>query len=78
MTREEAKQILLEEIEEYIKKEGEDGIALQCPKPSKNSWTWKEYKEAVVNDTDLEGCEDSNPIDTLIDLENWRREHNNK
>ena len=78
MTREEAKQILLEEIEEYIKKEGEDGIALQCPKLGKNSWTWKEYKEAVINDTDLEGCEDSNPIDTLIDLENWRKEHNNK
>ena len=78
MTREEAKQILLEEIEEYIKKEGEDGIALKCPKLGKNSWTWKEYKEAVVNDTDLEGCEDSNPIDTLIDLENWRKEHNNK
>ena len=37
MTREEAKQILLEEIEEYIKKEGEDGIALQCPKPGKKT-----------------------------------------
>ena len=78
MTREEAKQILLEEIKEYIKEEGEDGIALQCPKPGKNSWTWKEYKEAVVNDTDLEGCEDSNPIDTLLDLEEWKKKHNTK
>lgn len=78
MTRIEAQQYLLKEVEKEILEHGEDGIALQCPKLGKNSWTWKEYKEAVVNDTDLEGCEDSNPIDTLLDLDNWRKEHNNK
>lgn len=78
MTREQAKYILLQDVDEEIRNNGEDGIALMCPQPGKNSWTWKEYKEAVMNDTDLEGCEDSNPIDTLLDLENWRKEQNNK
>ena len=78
MTRIEAQQYLLKEVEKEILEHGENGIALQCPKPGKNSWTWKEYKEAVVNDTDLEGCEDSNPIDAFLNLEEWKKKHNNK
>ena len=75
MTRNEAQQIVLKEVENEIKKYGEDGIALLCPKPGKNSWTWKEYKEAVMNDTDLEGCENSNPIDAFLNLEEWKKKH---
>jgi len=66
MTREEAKQILLQQFENDIKKHGEDGIALMSPRVGKDHWTYKECKEAVVNDTDLEDCEDSNPIDALL------------
>ena len=75
MTREQAKQILLKSIEKEIKKYGEDTVAVMSPMPGKNSWTWKEYKEAIINDTDLEGCEDSNPIDSLIRYDEYRLEH---
>lgn len=74
MTREEAKQILLKSVEKEIKKHGEDATAVMSPMPGKNSWTWKEYKEAVVNDTDLEGCKNSNPIDSLLRYEEYRLE----
>ena len=74
MTREQAKQILLKDVEKNIKKFGEDTVAVMSPMPGKNSWTWKEYKEAVINDTDLEGCKDSNPIDMLLDYEEYRLE----
>jgi hypothetical protein len=47
-----------------------------CPQLGKNSWTWKEYKEAVINDTDLENCKDSNPIDAVLNLEKCKKEHN--
>jgi hypothetical protein len=78
MTRIEAQQYLLKEVEKEILEHGEDGIALMCPQPGKNFWTWKEYKEAVINDTDLESCKDSNPIDAVLNLEKWKKEHNNK
>ena len=78
MTRIEAQQYLLKEVEKEILEHGEDGIALMCPQPRKNFWTWKEYKEAVINDTDLENCKDSNPIDAVLNLDKWKKEHNNK
>lgn len=74
MTREQAKQILLKDVEKNIKKFGEDADAILMTRIGKNSWTWKEYKEAVINDTDLEGCKDSNPIDMLLDYEEYRLE----
>lgn len=74
MTREEAKKILLIDIEKSIKKFGEDATAVMSPKVGKNYWTWKEYREAVVNDTDLDDCTDSNPIDTLINYDKYRLE----
>lgn len=74
MTREQAKQILLQQVENDIKRHGEDAIALMSPRVGKDHWTYKEYKEAVVNDTDLEGCEDSNPIDMLLSYEEYRLE----
>ena len=74
MTREQAKKILLKSLEKEIKKHGENTVAVMSPMPGKNSWTYKEYKEAVINDTDLEGCEDSNPIDSLIKYDEYRLE----
>ena len=74
MTREQAKQILLKSVEKEIKMHGEDTIAVMSPMPGKNSWTWKEYKEAILNDTILEGTEDMNPIDSLLRYEDYRLE----
>lgn len=78
MTRKEAQEILLKSVEKEIAKHGEDALAVAMPRKGKNSWTWKEYKEAVINDTDLEGCEYSNPIDSVLRLDKWKKEHNNK
>ena len=75
MTREQAKKILLKSVEKEIKKHGEDAIAVMSPMPGKNSWTWKEYKEAILNDTILEGTEHMNPIDSLLRHEDYRLEH---
>lgn len=74
MTREEAKKILLMEADKEIKKHGEDATAVMSPKIGKDHWTWKEYREAVVNDTNLEDCTDSNPIDMLIRYDEYRLE----
>lgn len=72
MDREEAKRILLKSVEENINKFGEDAYAVMMPRKGKNSWTWKEYKEAVENDTDLAECEDSNPIDSYLGYVAWK------
>ena len=74
MTREQAKKYLLQYVEDSISEHGENGIALLCPKIGKCSWSWKEYKEAVVNDTDLEDCENSNPIDGILKLDKYLKE----
>lgn len=78
MTREEAKRILLKSVEENIKKFGEDADAVMMPMKGKNSWTWKEYKEAVENDTDLAECEDSNPIDSYLRYVAWKEKRDKK
>ena len=72
MDREEAKKILLKSAEEKIKEKGEDAVALMSPRKGKDHWTWKEYKEAVENDTDLAECEDSNPIDSYLRYVEWK------
>ena len=74
MTREQAKKILLIEADKEIKKHGEGTPAVMSPMPGKNSWTWKEYKEAVENDKPLENT-DMNPIDSLLRYEEYRLEH---
>jgi len=63
MTREEAKQIALKEIEEGIRQEGEDAIFMMSPKTGKCSWTYKEARESILEDKCLE---DSNV--NLIDM----------
>ena len=74
MTREQAKQIALKSADDEIQKHGEDAIALMCPKIGKDHWTWKEYKDAIINDTNLEDSE-TNPIDTILNYEKYRIEH---
>ena len=75
ITREEAKKILLESVQKEIKKHGEDAIALMSPCIGKCSWTWKEYKDAVENDTNLENTS-MNPIDTYLRYVAWKEKRN--
>jgi hypothetical protein len=78
MTREEAKKILLESVEKEIRVHGEDAVALMSPRVGKDHWTYKEYKEAVENDTDLAEMKDSNPIDTYLRYVAWKEKRDNK
>ena len=77
MTREEAKEIALWLVNESIKQHGEDGIYVMCPKPGKNSWTYKEAKEAILEDKPLEDS-NNNIIDMIIEYDEYAKKHNIK
>lgn len=65
MTREQAKQIALIELNEMIKKHDIDEIYQMCPKPGKNSWTIREELQAVILDEPLLSL-DHNFIDDVL------------
>ena len=55
MTREEIKNQLLNEIDKAVKKYGGlDEIMCRAPQIGKNSWTWREYRDAVEQDKPME------------------------
>lgn len=70
MTREEAKKKALDCINKGIEEYGEDAPFMSCPMPGKNTWTFKEAKEAVENDISLEGIND-NLIDDILKLDEY-------
>lgn len=69
VTRFQARQKALDCVNEMIKKEGGNAVAVAMPRRGKCSWTWNEYKQAIVDDCDLKDgdkfVEGTNPIDTL-------------
>lgn len=67
MTREEAKQYAIEEVNKEIEQYGEYGIAMRAPCVGKCVWTWGELKTAILNDECLENT-DYNPIDAILGL----------
>ena len=67
MKREQAKEIALTEIKKGMLEYGEDAIFVSAPQPGKNTWTWKEAYESVMNDTCLENTK-HNIIDSIIEL----------
>ena len=72
ITRQQAQQWLLKEIDREIKERGEDYIYMCSPMPCKNSWTLAEYKKAVNNDECLENAH--NPIDDVMQYEKYMQE----
>jgi len=71
ITREEARQIGLKCLEG----KDDDEIYCQAAQPPKNTWTVGEYREALINDTELENYGKwANPIDGLIHLEEYLNE----
>lgn len=72
ITREQAKQIALDYVNKEIENHGEDCIIIEAPMPGKNTWTAKEYKDAIINDTWLENTTE-NPIDAIINFYNWQK-----
>lgn len=74
ISREEAKRQCLEWVDKEILEKGEDSIYCLAPSIGKNSWTLKEYRDAVINDVPMEGCID-NPIDDYLNYIKWKEEH---
>ena len=70
MDRKTAKNILLKQVNKDIEIFGEDAITLASPMKGKNSWTYKEYKQAIVEDKCLENT-NLNPIDTLLEYDKY-------
>jgi len=77
MTREEAKQYALEEVNKEIEQYGEYGIVMRSPCVGKSVWTWGEFKTAILNDECLENTDD-NPIDMILGLHNHLIVHRQK
>ena len=77
MTREEAKQIALKEVEKGIKENGEDAIFMMSPKIGKDCWTWKEAKEAILEDKALEDSGGYNLIDSVLKYDVYLKAKNN-
>ena len=76
ITREQAKQIVLISTKDDMKKNNKtlDDICMMSPKIGRDSWTYREYIEATENDTDLDDCEGSNPIDMMLNYEKYLNE----
>ena len=74
MTREEARQIALKQIEQELKIHGEDDVVTRAPAVGKCSWTYKEYKEAILEDKCLENS-NTNPIDLVLRYDEYAKEH---
>lgn len=75
MTRQEIQKFLIEDFKKQIAEFGENATFCAAPQPGKNTWTLKEALESVENDTELENC-GMNIIDSVIDYQKYRKEHN--
>ena len=76
MTREEVKKQLLNEIDKSAEKHGGlDEIFCKAPQVGKNTWTWREYREAVEQDKPMENLNE-NPIDVYITYLNYVKKSN--
>lgn len=67
VTREESRMKALDCVNEIINQRGGRSIAVHIKRKGKRTWTWNEYKEAIVNDSNLyDGDKEvmgTNPID---------------
>lgn len=76
ITREQAKEFALKSTKDLMTKEGKtlDDMCLFSPKKGKNSWTYREYIEAIEQDKCLEDS-DNNPIDMILNYEKYLNEN---
>lgn len=77
MTREEARQYAIEQVNKEIEQHDENGIAMRAPCVGKCVWTWGEFKTAILNDECLENT-DYNPIDAILGLDKHLIVHRQK
>lgn len=57
-------------LDELNSKFGEDYVVTRCPMPGKNSWTVREYMQAVEEDKPLEN--NTNHVDDFIEYINYK------
>ena len=79
ITRKQAQEISLKSIEEEMRRENKtlDDICMMSPRRGKCSWTFREYKEAIMEDKPLAGLENETnetPIDEILNLEKYLNE----
>ena len=79
ITRKQAQEICLKSLEDEMKKENKtlDDVFIMSPRKGKSSWTFREYKEAAVNDVPLCGLEGETketPIDGILRYEKYLNE----
>lgn len=81
VTRKQAQQKALACANEMIRTNGGNSTAVSSPlKGKKCSWTWNEYKEAVINDCNLldehgNEIKGMNPIDDMYNYLVYAQEH---
>ena len=70
ITREQAKEIGLKDVKRLMEKDNKtlDDVCVMSPKIGKDSWTYREYIEALEQDKCLEDS-NMNPIDMLLNYE---------
>ena len=76
ITRKQAQDFCLKSIEDEMKRENKtlDDICMMSPRRGKCSWTFREYKEATMEDKPLAGLENETtetPIDDILHYEEY-------
>lgn len=73
MKRNKIKEMLVKHYIKEIAEKGEDYVCVKATCIGKNSWTNKEFLDAIMEDKDLENY--GNPIDEVIDYLEYCKEH---
>lgn len=76
MTREQAKEVALKSTKNDMERLGKtlDDVCIMSPRIGKDNWTFREVIDAIEKDANLEDCEDSNPIDSILRYDKYRIE----
>lgn len=79
MTRKEFQKLGIAAMEHRLKFYNPNEIMFCSPQPGKNTWTYQEYYNCMVNDTPLENFkQDKTPVDDIIRMNNWYLEKYNR
>ena len=81
MTRKEFQKIgiAVAAIEHQLKIHKPNEIMFKSPQPGKNTCTYQEYYDAMVNDTPLENFkQNQTPVDDIIRMNKWYLEQYNR
>lgn len=79
MTRKEFQTIGIAAMEYQLKIHKSNEIMFKSPQPGKNTWTYQEYYDCMVNDTPLENFKQyQTPVDDIISMNNWYLEKYNR